>query len=623
MLILEAFSYKLMKKIILALSVIILVAVLAVATYLLFLMPSIEKEVKIVSKESISFEVKEVSTNNVVLPKKWKLLSKIYSITPSKNPSSPIKIVFKLDSSQLKDVDVSTVQVFKWAEWADGHGFWLPVPSKVYTSNNTVVAEVTKFSTFGVFARYKNVDFSNIVEVLDTMLDKPPSHPDCVVGFFLLIDHVGVSQQTYPEIYSQVLKIVEKKALPYLKRVGGTTHTLSEATKEHLILVIGCEGDPKDPWDIRSVHYDFEHTKIIKKAHWQKITSVKEIYEILVVWYGDCGEDAIVEGTVYTKKGKPLEGAEVRAVDPFGKEYSTTTDSSGTYRLKLQSGLYKFYAVKDCCSGEKECLICAYGRLATEEEKPPKVNIEVSGENSIILEGDFTITASGKKAIVKDLIYSFKTTVHEKYTLVFTYHVVNETKDGFKYFEGKGYIVIHDYSVDALNIFEVNKKNLYIKTELKITGDFSETVNVTVAGRISMTNELVDLYVYPGGNTSALFCDPSGGTTYLHVLVITPVISSERKESKTSGVLMYPRDITVVVAWATPKIDVAEQTIPVTFTLNSDDFFMLNTKGILAGGTTTLRQTVPEASEIPEMTLGSENLKFSGTLKVKTCSCDG
>lgn len=615
-----AFSDNSMKKVILFISIAALIAISVAVAYVLYFTQSSEKDIEIISKEAISFNVKEVSTSSVVLPKTWKLLTKIYSITPSKNPSSSVKIVFRYDPSKLNDVDSSSIQVFKWIEWAEGLGFWAPVPSKVYTNNNTIVAEVSRFSIFAVFARYKNVDFSNIVEVVDAMLDKPPSYPECTVGFFLMIDHVGVCEKTYPSIYNQILKIVEEKVVPYLKRVGGLRHVRSEATEKHLILVIGCRGDPKDPWDIRGVHYDFYKQKMIKEGRWQKPSSVIKIYDILVVWYADCGEDAVVEGLVHMKKGKPVGGAQVTAVDPFGKEYSTIADSSGVYRLKVQSGLYTFYAVKDCCSGEKECLICAYGKLAEEEEKPLKVDIEVSGEKSLTLEADLTITASGQKMIAKGLLYTFKTIVHEKYTLSFTYHIVNETKDGFKYFEGKGVIIIHEYSVDALNIFEAKGKGVYYKTELKITGSFSKIVNVTVAGRIR-SNELVDLYVYPGGNTSALFCDPSGGTTLMHVIIETPVTSTEQKKTFVSGVLMYPRDITVVVASTSPRIDKTEQTLSVSFTLNSDDLLMLNTKGILSGGTATLRQMIPEGEKIPQMTLGPENLQFSGTLKVKSCSC--
>jgi len=613
------------KKIVL--SVLLIIVIAGVTIYLFNLLTRSEiEEITITLPSGEKVEVKETN-KGFALPKTWKLVTKVYDIIYGKPLGGVAKIIFKYDPLKLQDIDINSLQVLTWIDDVNGFGYWFPLPSKVFKENNTVIAETYHFSKVGLFARYKNIKYEGVVEALEELLKEPPSKPDCVVGFLLYIDRVIVSPRTYPLEYSKIMNVVSEKVVPYLTRVGGLRFACLDVETNRIILMVGCRADPSDGWDVRGEIYDFTHQKVVKTYRGTKLSTEILIYDILVSWYFDCGDDAEVIGKVTTEEGKEIGDATVVALDVFGKEYKAMTDSTGFYKMLVQSGLYEFTAVKKCCSGVKECLVCAYGRLcevrdikAPDRKQRTEVNITVEKENYIEIIADITITAKGAKTIGV-MRHTYETVVRERYNLTFTYEIINQTDDGYKYFEGVGTIIIEYYSVDAKNTLKYSGPQVFAKIDLSYSGNFSQQRDVIVNGWISPNNEIIEINVcILNAPPNALFCEPNAGTSHMQVLISTPQITQESEQTRSFTPSMYPRDIKVVIESVKPhvRVDKVDQRRDVSFELLTSDYLMCITKGIGGGGPSGIE--LPKG--IPSFSLGDVTFKFVGVLTVTTCTCE-
>ena len=490
-----------------------------------------------------------------------------------------------------------------------------------------MIAKTYYFSRVGLFAKYKNIKYEGVIEAIEKLLEDSPSKPECVVGFFLYIDRVIVSERTYPLEYSKIMKIISEKVVPYLTRVGGLRFACSDIETNRVILMVGCKADPADGWDVRGEIYDFIHQKIVKTYRGTKLSTEILIYDIVISWYFDYGDDAEVIGRVVTEEGKRVRDALVVALDVFGKEYKTRTDSTGFYKMLVQSGLYEFTAIKRCCSGVKECLVCAYERLgedkdikAPDKKRKTEVNITVEKENFIEIIADITVTAKGVRTI-EVFTYSYETVVRERYNLTFTYEIINQTDGGYKYFEGNGIVTIEYYSVDAKNTFKGSGREVYMKVDLSYSGEFNQQRDVVVNGWISPNNEIIEINVYiVDAPPNTLFCEPIAGTAYIHILISTPQGTQESEQTRSFTPSMYPRDIKVVIESLKPhiKIDRTDQKRDVSFELLTNDYLMCITKGIGGGALSGIE--LPK--NVPPFTLGEVTFKFSGTLVATTCTCE-
>ena len=614
-----------LKKLVLGIMLII-VATVAIAYFLNLLKRSEIKEISVVLPGGEKVKIEEV-TEELILPKTWKPITKVYDITYTKPLREVARIVFRYDPSKLQDVDIDSLQVLIWINDVNGFGYWYPLPSKVFKENNTVIVETYHFSKVGLFARYKNIKYEGVVEALEKLLEKPPSKPDCVVGFLLYVDRVVVSARTYPLEYFKIMSVVSEKVVPYLKRVGGLRFAYTDVETNHIILMVGCKADPSDGWDVRGEIYDFVHQKVVKTYRGTKLSAEVLIYDILVSWYFDCGDNAEVIGKVVTEEGKGVRDALVIALDVFGKEYKAKTDSTGFYRMLVQSGLYEFTAIKRCCSGVKECLVCAYGRLgevkdikAPDKKQKTEVNITIEKENYIEILADITITAKGVKTIGV-ITHTYETVVRERYNLTFTYDIINQTEDGYKYFEGVGVIIIEYYSVDAKNTLECSGPEVYMKVDISYSGNFSQKRDVVVSGWISPNNEIIDINVYiADAPPNALFCEPDAGTAHVHILISTPQTKQESEQTRSFTPSMYPRDIKVVIESLKPhiRVDKVNQRRDVSFELLTSDYLMCITKGIGGGALSGIE--LPKG--VPSFNLGDVTFKFAGTLVATTCTCE-
>ena len=608
------------------------VAVAAVAAYAIGTLVWREeaKEILVRLPGGARAEVREVA-EGFALPKTWKPLTKVYEVTCPEPLAGVARVALRYDPSKLRDVDPDTLVVLTWVEEANGFGYWVPLPSRVFRENHTVVAEVTHFSKLALFARLRGVSYRGVADAIRELLERPPTKPDCVVGFLLLVDKVVVSEATHPSEFPEIMDVIEEMAAPYLVRVGGLRFMRTLPGTDKVIVMVGCKADLWDGWDQRGCLYDFGKQKILRTMNATKLSAELLTCDISVCWFFDCGDDAEVMGVVVTEEGEPVAGALVIATDPLGKTYRAMTDDSGYYSMKVRTGLYRFRVEGECVSGWAEKLVCAYGCLGEDRRIKPtpsefkarktEVNIVVKSVKYIEILVDVTITASGVRQSGV-MTYRYSTVVREVYNLTFTYEVVNQTADGYKYFEGRGVIRIEYYSVDADSTLECRGRAVYMRVDMSYSGSFSQEREVVVSGWISPSDELIDINVtIAGAPPNTLFCEPDAGTVHVHMLIETPQTRSESEQSRSYTPTMYPRDVEVVVEAVRPHIRVygGEQRREVSFELNTNDYFMCMTKGILGGALTGIE--LPQGVTPPS--LGEVTFKFAGTLTATTCPRGG
>ncbi|HDH07339.1 MAG TPA: carboxypeptidase regulatory-like domain-containing protein, partial [Thermoproteales archaeon] len=577
-------------------------------------------------------------------PKTWRFLSNVYFVYASGELSKPAKLVFRINASALKGVDEDSIRIFKWICLGNGLGFWVPVKSKVFLNNYTVVTRTKRFSIYAVLGKIEGEEVPNVLGVLDTLLSKPPSKPECTVGVYVGIDYVIVSKETMPDLYPEVVKIVSSRAAPYLKRIGFPDHwneVVGVETGNPFSMFIGCDADINDGWDIRSYFYDMEHKKwVYKEGVLTEEEYERAAYYILVVWNFDCGEDATIEGYVKTKSGNTISRANVKATNTAGEFYETITDSNGFYRLNVQSGYYYLDAKKRCCSGNRKGgLICAYRtviekvlgdgtiKVRYEKSEPFERDITVSG-SSVIIKGSIVIVAD--KTIpygTPNTLYHYKTRTEEKYILEFTPEIVGES-DGLKQFKGSGKLKVSKYVVKAENTFMFNIpccNPCEAKYIIELSMD-EKVVDVVVFGNMTSKGELVSIKIMLAKCPDCLICQHNAGTMYTILNFSMPCINKDFRQfkSESKDAWMTPRDIEIVLLTVDPPFyfNKGLQRRTVNIKLNSNDMMMLTSKGLILGTQLTLsNQTgLPQLpSQPPEM---AGELVFTGEIVFYACTCE-